>query len=80
LAVVPRSHQYNTLDTNVKFSGNSTESLRLLQAVNDLKEKYHHVYAVIPLKEALEGIKVLIDGRTVVYSERVEEPLPGRYL
>ncbi|MDX9787989.1 MAG: hypothetical protein RBT11_14490 [Desulfobacterales bacterium] len=32
----------------------------------DIKEKYHHVYAVIPLKEAVAGIKVRIDGRTFV--------------
>lgn len=32
----------------------------------DLKEKYRDVYAVIPLKKALDGVKVRIDGRTFV--------------
>ncbi|MFH0729018.1 MAG: hypothetical protein V2B19_22100 [Pseudomonadota bacterium] len=34
--------------------------------LSDLKDKYRNVYAVIPMKEAFEGIKVLIDGRTFV--------------
>ena len=34
--------------------------------LSDLKDKYRNVYAVIPLKKSLEGIKVLIDGRTFV--------------
>ena len=32
----------------------------------DLEKKYSDVYAVIPLKEALRGMKVRIDGRTFV--------------
>lgn len=32
----------------------------------DLKDKYHKVYAVIPLKESVRGMKVRIDGRTFV--------------
>lgn len=34
--------------------------------LNDITETYHNVYAVIPLKEALKGITVRIDGRTFV--------------
>jgi hypothetical protein len=33
---------------------------------NDITETYRNVYAVIPLKEALKGITVRIDGRTFV--------------
>lgn len=32
----------------------------------DIREKYRNVYAVVPLKEAVSGIKVRIDGRTFV--------------
>jgi len=34
--------------------------------LQELKEKYHGIHAVIPLKEAVEGMKVRIDGRTFV--------------
>ena len=30
----------------------------------DIKDKFHHVYAVVPLREPLPGLKVMIDGRT----------------
>jgi hypothetical protein len=30
----------------------------------DLKEKYNHVNAVVPIKDPVKGMKVLIDGRT----------------
>jgi hypothetical protein len=32
----------------------------------DLKEKYNHVNAVVPIKYPARGMKVLIDGRTFV--------------
>ena len=32
----------------------------------DVKEKFHHVYAIVPLKQPVAGMKVLIDGRTFV--------------
>lgn len=32
----------------------------------EVKEKYKHVFAVIPIKVPLEGMKVRIDGRTFV--------------
>jgi len=33
---------------------------------SDMKEKYHGVSAVVPLKQALPGMKVMIDGRTFI--------------
>ncbi len=33
---------------------------------SDVQEKYHDVCAVVPLKEPVNGMKVLIDGRTFV--------------
>ncbi len=32
----------------------------------DLKEKFNHVQAIVPLKNPVSGMKVLIDGRTFV--------------
>jgi len=32
----------------------------------DVKDKYHAVFAVVPLKEPAKGMKVRIDGRTYV--------------
>jgi hypothetical protein len=32
----------------------------------DVKEKFNHAYAIIPLKNPANGMKVLIDGRTFV--------------
>jgi hypothetical protein len=31
-----------------------------------MKEKYHDVSAVVPLKQAIPGMKVMIDGRTFI--------------
>jgi hypothetical protein len=33
---------------------------------SELKEKFHNVYAIVPLKQPVSGMKVLIDGRTFV--------------
>ena len=32
----------------------------------DVKEKFHHAHAIVPLKNPVSGMKVLIDGRTFV--------------
>jgi hypothetical protein len=59
-------YQHHILDNSGIYMevdiGKEAEEIGL----SDLKDKYRNVYAVIPLKEALEGIKVLIDGRTFV--------------
>jgi hypothetical protein len=39
---------------------------------SDLKDKYGDVSAVIPLKHAVPGLKVLIDGRTFVNYAQLE--------
>ncbi|MGD8294427.1 MAG: hypothetical protein PVF37_22130 [Desulfobacterales bacterium] len=33
---------------------------------SDVKERYHDVYAIVPLKRPVSGMKVRIDGRTFV--------------
>jgi hypothetical protein len=33
---------------------------------SEMKEKYHDVSAVVPLKQAIPGMKVMIDGRTFI--------------
>ncbi len=45
----------------------------------DLKDKYKHAYAIVPLKEPQKGMKVRIDGRTFVnYAEhRSGIAIPG---
>ena len=45
----------------------------------DVKEKYHDVFAVVPLKEAVRGMKVRIDGRTYVNYAQLESgvAVPG---
>lgn len=45
----------------------------------DLEEKYHDVFAVVPLKEPAEGMKVRIDGRTYVNYAELESgvAVPG---
>ena len=32
----------------------------------DMKDKYHHQYALVPLRQPVNGMKVRIDGRTFV--------------
>jgi hypothetical protein len=32
----------------------------------DVKEKFHHAHAIVPLKNPVRGMKVRIDGRTFV--------------
>jgi hypothetical protein len=46
---------------------------------SDIKEKYHDVSAVVPLKEAVPGMKVRIDGRTYVRYAQLESGIavPG---
>lgn len=39
---------------------------------SDMKEKYHDVSAVVPLKQALPGMKVMIDGRTFIHYAQFE--------
>ena len=45
----------------------------------DLKDKYKHTYAIVPLKEPQKGMKVRIDGRTFVnYAEHASGiAIPG---
>ena len=33
---------------------------------SEMQEKYHDVSAVVPLKQAVPGMKVMIDGRTFI--------------
>jgi hypothetical protein len=44
-----------------------------------LKEKYHDVYAIVPLKKEVDGMKVRIDGRTFVKYAQFESGIavPG---
>lgn len=44
-----------------------------------LKEKYHDVYAIVPLKKEADGMKVRIDGRTFVKYAQFESGIavPG---
>jgi hypothetical protein len=46
---------------------------------SEMTEKYHDVYAVVPLKQAVKGLKVLIDGRTYVNYAQLESgiAIPG---
>ena len=37
-----------------------------LLGFSDLKETYKSINAVVPIKEPIEGMKVLVDGRTFV--------------
>ena len=45
----------------------------------DLKEKYKHTYAIIPLRTPQKGMKVRIDGRTFInYAEHASGiAIPG---
>ena len=45
----------------------------------ELKDKYRHTYAIVPLKEPQRGMKVRIDGRTFVnYAEHASGiAIPG---
>jgi hypothetical protein len=42
--------------------GNQAEAI----GYSELKDKYNHVNAVVPIKDPVKGMKVLIDGRTFV--------------
>lgn len=47
--------------------------------LREIQKKYRDVYAVIPLKEAVAGMKVRIDGRTFVNYAQFESgiAMPG---
>lgn len=34
--------------------------------LSDIQESYQHVHAIVPLKQSLPGMKVMIDGRTFI--------------
>lgn len=46
---------------------------------SDIQRKYHDAYAVVPLKNAVPGMKVRIDGRTFVNYAQFESGIavPG---
>jgi hypothetical protein len=45
-----------------------------------VKEAYHHVNVVVPIKQAVEGMKVMIDGRTFIDYAQIDSGIavPGR--
>jgi hypothetical protein len=46
---------------------------------SDIKEKYHDVEAIVPLRQSVKGLKVRIDGRTFVNYAQLESGIavPG---
>lgn len=56
-AILPSSNVYREVDIG-------EQAARL--GLSELKGRYKDVFAIVPLKEASKGMKVLIDGRTFV--------------
>ena len=47
--------------------------------LSDIQECYHNVFAIVPIKQPVEGMKVRIDGRTFVNYQQFDSgvAVPG---
>lgn len=66
LAIIGEEYEENILDDSRYYLEISIARKAAELGFSEVKERYKNVYAIVPLKHPVSGMKVRVDGRTFV--------------